>query len=155
MLGRIVVVAVSLAFSAAAAAGAGDPFPNFLNLAHFGPAVSGPMDEILAKCAEYNIANEMMEALPYSEALVRMDPGNAMHHYHLARNYLLLNQLAGALFHYNWALQIDQYHTQSEIGTANVGHISKILNVDMVCILESIIAAFECPLLPFCTSIDI
>ena len=71
---------------------------------HFANAVDGPYEELAQKCYDHNMANEMDEALPYSEALVRMDPANAMHHYHLARNYLLLNQLVNALFHYNWVI---------------------------------------------------
>ena len=74
----------------------------FVNFVHFDEAVHAPFEELMQKCAEYNMADMMENALPYAEALVRVDPGNAMHHYHLARNYLLLNKLQFALFHYNW-----------------------------------------------------
>ena len=77
-------------------------FVNHINLGHFTNAVHGPYEEISQQCYDYNMAEDMQAALPYAEALVRMEPGNAMHHYHLARNYLLLNELVNALFHYNW-----------------------------------------------------
>jgi hypothetical protein len=101
MLCVVILACLAVATSAALA---DDIFMNHINLGHFANAVDGPYEELAQKCYDHNMANEMDEALPYSEALVRMDPANAMHHYHLARNYLLLNQLVNALFHYNWVI---------------------------------------------------
>jgi hypothetical protein len=42
-----------------------------------------------------------------------------------------MNKLTSALYHYNMALRIDPNHREHEIGAQNVGHISKMFNINM------------------------
>jgi len=88
-------------------------------------------EDYLEKGAELARIDDAEGARPYLEYAVRMQPGSAMHHYNLARDYLLLNYLEPCLFHYNAAVLLDPDHDQNEVSKANIGHISKILKVDM------------------------
>eukprot|EP00462_Mataza_sp_D1_P011692 CAMPEP_0175151756 /NCGR_PEP_ID=MMETSP0087-20121206/18702_1 /TAXON_ID=136419 /ORGANISM="Unknown Unknown, Strain D1" /LENGTH=168 /DNA_ID=CAMNT_0016438047 /DNA_START=57 /DNA_END=563 /DNA_ORIENTATION=- len=105
------------------------PFLGFDKFIHFGPKPEGGNPEELG--AKYAQADQHEKSLPYLEQLVRNSPQSALSNFNLARNYLLLNKLEPALFHFNAAVKADPQHDQNEISKANIGHISKILKIDM------------------------
>ena len=107
-------------------------FPGYTRFNHFQPHILQSGVDFLERGAYHARREENELARPFLEMAVKSDPGNAMHHFNLARDYLLLNFLEPALFHFNAAVLLNPEHDQNPVSKANVGHLSKILGVDMV-----------------------
>lgn len=108
-----------------------DFFVGYLGFHHFQKATPQPGVDFLERGAFFARQDKPTEARPFLEMAVKADPGNAMHHFNLARTFLILNFLEPAVFHYNCALILNPDHDQHEVSTANIGHISKILGVNI------------------------